>query len=215
MTTEGKETSGLLPQNVSQSHLNDLWLQSRVVACQDRKESNSSIRPVLATNQFRPLTWRNLKLSFQLYILCFPFFVKLLCKAHKTALVFTVICAVISGILPAAQTWLGAKLLDEVQVTLTTGHIRLDEVKFYAALIVALSLFDLIFHYISILSSRMLEKATIYLAETLLSESKLRMDISGLLEPFRRDCFEAADIFCARAVAIDRSRHISSIHVYN
>jgi ABC-type multidrug transport system fused ATPase/permease subunit len=199
------ETSPLLPKDESHSRLGRLWLESREIAARKDVEADpASLQTGLAPNQFRALTLRNFKLSFQLAVHCFPYFIGLLWKAHKLALILSVVCSIISGFVPTLTAWLGSKLLDEVQHSFQTGEVRLDRIKLFSSLSIGISFFNLFFRYVTSYSSSSLRREIQYLSGVVLCESRLRLDISGLLEPFRRDVLESAEVFCFKRPAIDR-----------
>jgi hypothetical protein len=187
MTVEEDERTPLLPVNETGSVLGELWLKSRLQKPSDLEESEQK---GISPNAFRPLTMYHFRLSLQLARLSWPFFFSMVWQMNRWAVIGTVLGSIISGFLPPVMAWTSAKLLNEVQVSLTTGSYRLDKIELYASLTIGLALFSLCFHYLDYLSRGRLRRDMMHTASRVLLQSKLNLDIGALLDPYRRDIIE-------------------------
>jgi hypothetical protein len=199
------ECAPLLPKNETGSTLGELWLQSRLLEKPKKTDTeDNSQQKAISPNAFRPLTLFHFRLAWELAKRSCGFYFGLVWQTRKVALVGAVLCSILSGVLPTAEAWSSAKLLNEVQTSLTTGSYQLDRIQLYAGLTIGLSIFCLLFGYVEDYTQESLRREMCHVARRCLLESKLKMDISGLLDPYRRDILEGAEVFAGERFAIDR-----------
>jgi hypothetical protein len=164
------ESTPLLPNNATASTLGDVWLLSRLkgpVKKGDVEEQDEKKSAGISPNQYRPLTFYHFKLSCRLACLSVPFFFKLLIRTHKVALILAFSASILSGLFPTIGAWSSAKLLVEVQHSLTTGDVRLGNIELYAGITIGLALFRLVFQFCEEHSKNLLNRELKRLARSM------------------------------------------------
>jgi hypothetical protein len=160
------EATPLLPGSLFAPSLGNLWLQSRLRQRPKMDDAEAQDKNTCAPNQYRPLSLYHFGLAWRLAAFSVPFLLELLLRSHKVALISGLLMPILGGLLPTIAAWSSAKLLIEVQHSLTTGDIRLANIELYAGATIGLALFRLVFRFFEEASQTLLVREMRFLVKS-------------------------------------------------